>query len=110
VDGARIVPLPEMFPANGCAGFGTSTSSTLVAQNNGDVVAALGNGTALPILWPHGFSAVFDPSFTEVLDASGATFATAGEDFTSRVTSGSWGPYQVCATAIRIAVWPRQSS
>jgi hypothetical protein len=74
------------------------------------VVAALGNATALPILWPHGFSAVFDPSFTEVLDGSGAAFATAGEDITAHVTSGTWGPYQVCATAIRVAVWPRQSS
>ncbi len=105
VGGATLVPLPEMFPADSCAGVETTTRFVLVAESDGEVVALLSTEFVLPILWPHAFVAVFDPDFTKVLDADGALFATAHEDITDHVNSGRWGRYNVCATVTRLAIW-----
>jgi hypothetical protein len=61
-------------------------------------------GTAdLPIYWPAGFRAIFNPIFAGVIRPDGMLFALPGEDIAPYTDRGTWRGYSACAT--RDGIW-----
>jgi hypothetical protein len=97
-------PLPTTDPAvNACAGVETGPL-VLTATPTG-IYARTDTGQDLPIFWPPGFRAIFDPTFSSVISDRGAVFATAGEDINPYVETGRWGGYNACVTGSQVFLY-----
>jgi hypothetical protein len=95
-------PLPTTDPVvNACPGIEIGGPLVLTSTPTG-IVATTNSGQDLPVFWPPGFRAIFDPSFSSVVDDRGAVFATAGEDIHPYVTTGQWGGFNACVTGSQV--------
>lgn len=69
------------------------------------IVGHADSGYDLPIFWPPGFRAVFDPEFSHVLSNTGVVFATAGEDTNVHLKTGRWNGLNACPTGDGIYIF-----
>lgn len=115
---AELIPTLEPLPPgqiHECAGLALTGEASLRARlvpGDGHAVAeafAKLNNDEVPIRWPPGYQAIFDPLFSRVLTAEGATFAVAGDDLNRAFR---WRGHVICFYVgeqpgdIRISVWP----
>ena len=98
------VPTATEVPGIDCAGLGFVPPMRLFGDPNDDppVWVHWTDATHIPVVWPLGFYAVFDPSL-EVRDADGRTVARLGDDVSTN--SGVWPGFVVCASNVETRVW-----
>lgn len=96
-------PLPTSG-MNGCAGV-LFDGPIILEISEGTTTGRLQNGRIIPMLWPTGFAAWFDPPVWTILDASGAVFAISGQDIGPVMRSGVWAGWETCATLLWLVVY-----
>jgi hypothetical protein len=90
------LPTASDIPGISCAGLGYVPPMRLFGSSSANPPAwVIWTGdTRIPIAWPSGFYAIFDPEF-EVHSSDGRLVARAGDDVSSSPTI--WPGYVVCA-------------
>jgi hypothetical protein len=77
-----------------CGGLEYETP-VIIEAINGHIVGVL-DSRSLPIYWPPGFRAVFDPLFLEVLTDTGQVFVRAGDDINKPTGASTYKGRHVC--------------
>ena len=90
------LPAASDIPGISCAGLGYVPPMRLFGSSaaNPSAWVVWTGETRIPIVWPSGFYAVFDPTF-EVHSSDGRLVARAGDDVST--SPNIWPGYVVCA-------------